>query len=126
VFTLVTVVFLSLSFASSFFGMKTIGIRNLQETQPLFWATAFPTTVVISGISLLVVSKGSNNEDWMMSLPGALRQRRNNVGRAEIFRRFKKRRGNDEEAVNRDTLYMQQTVFEVTGTCSSAPLRKPV
>lgn len=108
VLTSVTIVSLPLSFVSSFFSMNTISIRNSQETQPLFWVTDWPTTVAIGSISLLVSYKGSDIGDWRMSLPGALRQRRDRMRRARELQKMKNGKNNDEEAVNRDALDMRQ------------------
>ncbi|KAH7094539.1 hypothetical protein FB567DRAFT_5930 [Paraphoma chrysanthemicola] len=59
IFTLVTSVFLPLSFVSSVFGMNTSDIRDMGSTQSLFWATALPATALIGGLSLLVAFRGS-------------------------------------------------------------------
>ena len=45
VFTIVTLVFLPLSFVSSFFGMNTIDIREQTTSQTVFWVVAVPVTV---------------------------------------------------------------------------------
>lgn len=58
VFTLVTIVFLPLSFVSSFFGMNTVDVRDTTATQGLFWATALPVTVLICAVSVLVAYRG--------------------------------------------------------------------
>ncbi|OAP54278.1 hypothetical protein AYL99_11379 [Fonsecaea erecta] len=47
VFTIVTIVFLPMSFVSGFLGMNTQDIRNLGEGQWIFWATAIPVTVFV-------------------------------------------------------------------------------
>ncbi|CAI6341476.1 unnamed protein product [Periconia digitata] len=54
VFTLVTIIFLPLSFVAGLFGMNTRDIRDLDYDQSLFWAVALPLTALIGGISLLV------------------------------------------------------------------------
>ncbi|KAH7084892.1 hypothetical protein BKA63DRAFT_4741 [Paraphoma chrysanthemicola] len=58
IFTLVTSVFLPLSFVSSVFGMNTSDIRNMGSSQSLFWAIALPATAMIGGLSLLVAFRG--------------------------------------------------------------------
>ncbi len=58
VFTVVTLLFLPLSFVSSFFGMNVIDIRNTQQTQWVFWVTAMVTTVVVVGVSVVVAFFG--------------------------------------------------------------------
>jgi hypothetical protein len=40
VFTIVTIIFLPMSFISSFFGMNFSDIRNMEQTQRLFWIVA--------------------------------------------------------------------------------------
>ncbi|KAJ5109468.1 hypothetical protein N7456_006143 [Penicillium angulare] len=47
VFTIVTVVFTPLSFVTSYLGMNTTDIRNMTNTQTLFWAISIPVTVLI-------------------------------------------------------------------------------
>ena len=42
VFTVVTIVFLPLSFVTSYLGMNTTDIRNMGSTQTLFWEIAVP------------------------------------------------------------------------------------
>jgi Mg2+ and Co2+ transporter CorA len=49
-FTTVTVFFLPLTMLASVYGMNTADIRNMPETQWLFWATAAP----LCGIGLLL------------------------------------------------------------------------
>jgi hypothetical protein len=45
VFTIVTIIFLPLSFISSFFGMNFSDIRDMEQTQRLFWIIAGSLTV---------------------------------------------------------------------------------
>ncbi|KAI4937702.1 hypothetical protein J4E85_000137 [Alternaria conjuncta] len=59
VFTLVTIVFLPLSFISSVFGMNTTDIRDMSSSQALFWAIAIPATAVIGGLSLTIAYHGT-------------------------------------------------------------------
>jgi hypothetical protein len=60
VFTIVTIVFLPLSFVSSFFGMNTIDIREMNNTQSVFWIVAGTLTTVIVGVALLIAFYGSS------------------------------------------------------------------
>lgn len=46
-FTIVTIVFLPLSFVSSFLGMNTVDIRESNKGEYLFWSSAVPLTTVI-------------------------------------------------------------------------------
>nr|POF01311.1 hypothetical protein CFP56_21259 [Quercus suber] len=57
VFTVVTIIFLPLSFVSSFFGINTVDIRNLQQSQWLFWLVAVLTTCSVVGISMFLAFK---------------------------------------------------------------------
>ena len=52
-FTIVTIIFLPLSFVSGFLGMNTYDMRNMSQKQWVFWAAAIPLTLVIVIISLL-------------------------------------------------------------------------
>ncbi|KAF2498584.1 hypothetical protein BU16DRAFT_558643 [Lophium mytilinum] len=52
-FTIVTIVFLPLSFVSGFLGMNTTDIRNTDTKQWVFWAAALPLTAVVILIALL-------------------------------------------------------------------------
>ncbi|CAI7570047.1 unnamed protein product [Penicillium glandicola] len=54
VFTIVTVVFMPLSFVTSYLGMNTTDIRNTNSSQTLFWVISAPLTVGIITIVLLV------------------------------------------------------------------------
>jgi hypothetical protein len=51
-FTLVTVIFLPLSFVSSVLGMNTSDVRNMEGTQWIFWIVAVPLTASIVVLSL--------------------------------------------------------------------------
>lgn len=53
IFTLVTIIFLPLSFVASVFGMNTSDIRDMNSDQTLFWAIALPVTGTIGTISLI-------------------------------------------------------------------------
>ncbi|KAL8679558.1 MAG: hypothetical protein Q9186_004152 [Xanthomendoza sp. 1 TL-2023] len=57
VFTIVTIIFLPLSFVSSFFGMNTTDIRDTKYPQWIFWASALPLTIAVVGIALFVAQK---------------------------------------------------------------------
>jgi hypothetical protein len=60
IFTLVTIVFLPLSFVSSVFGMNTVDVRDMASTQKSFWAIALPVTAAVGGMSLLAAYSGSS------------------------------------------------------------------
>ncbi|MCJ1314658.1 hypothetical protein MMC25_008340 [Agyrium rufum] len=58
VFTIVTIIFLPLSFVTSLLGMNTVDIRNSTSTQGLFWAISLPLTAIVVALSLLIGYKG--------------------------------------------------------------------
>jgi hypothetical protein len=68
VFTVVTVIFLPLSFATSYFGMNTADIRDMDQKQGLFWGVAIPLTVVTVGACLLIGYNGDDIRDIFVSL----------------------------------------------------------
>ncbi|KAL8725953.1 MAG: hypothetical protein Q9166_007030 [cf. Caloplaca sp. 2 TL-2023] len=57
VFTVVTIIFLPLSFVSSFFGMNTADIRETKFPQCIFWASALPLTITVVIVSPAVAQK---------------------------------------------------------------------
>ncbi len=58
VFTVTTIVFLPLSFVTSYLGMNTSDLRNMQSRQTLFWVIGTPVAVVVFGIALLAAFYG--------------------------------------------------------------------
>jgi len=74
VFTIITIVFLPLSFVSSLFGMNTADIRDMDHGQSLFWESALPFTAAIVLITLLVAYKGNKIEEWSSTLRGLAKQ----------------------------------------------------
>jgi len=64
-FTIVTVIFLPLSAVSSIFGMNTSDMRDLTQTQWLYWATAIPVTVGVILLGLLWTGELGNVLRWM-------------------------------------------------------------
>ncbi|KAL4755701.1 uncharacterized protein BDW70DRAFT_165200 [Aspergillus foveolatus] len=67
VFTIVSVIFLPLSFVSSYMGMNTADIRNMELNQALFWQVALPVTVIV--VALVLV--GAYNARWLHGASGA-------------------------------------------------------
>ncbi|CZT19463.1 uncharacterized protein RCC_05314 [Ramularia collo-cygni] len=55
VFTIITIIFLPLSFVSSVFGMNTSDVRNMQLNQWVFWASAAPFTLMVILITVYFV-----------------------------------------------------------------------
>ncbi|KAF2243971.1 hypothetical protein BU26DRAFT_112090 [Trematosphaeria pertusa] len=66
VFTIVTIIFLPLSFISSFFGMNFSDIRNMESTQRLFWIIAGSLTVGTVGFAIFLAFYGSAIVDWFV------------------------------------------------------------
>lgn len=60
VFTVVTIIFLPLNFVTSFFGMNTRDIRDMNATQSLFWLVAVCVTIGVLGISIFFAFQGGN------------------------------------------------------------------
>lgn len=67
VFTIVTIIFLPLSFVSSFFGMNFSDIRDMESTQRLFWLVAGCLTVGTVGFSLFLAFYGGSITDWFVT-----------------------------------------------------------
>jgi hypothetical protein len=51
-FTIVTIIFLPISTVASVFGMNTNDVRNMGQSQWLFWAVALPLTTIVIVVSL--------------------------------------------------------------------------
>jgi len=60
VFTIVTIIFLPMSFVAGFLGMNTRDIRALEESQWVFWAAAMPLTCVVVALSLWIGYRGES------------------------------------------------------------------
>jgi hypothetical protein len=67
-FTVVTVIFLPLSFVTSFFGMNTVDIRDMTSGQSLFWAIALPLTFITIGATVLIGYNGDTLRDIIASV----------------------------------------------------------
>ena len=57
IFTIVTVIFLPLSFFTSYFGMNIQGIANTNKTQSDFWAICGTLTVAIVGSTIILAAR---------------------------------------------------------------------
>jgi hypothetical protein len=66
VFTIVTIVFLPLSFISSFFGMNFSDIRDMERTQGLFWIVAGSLTVGTVAFAMFLAFYGGSMVDWFI------------------------------------------------------------
>jgi hypothetical protein len=58
VFTVVTIIFLPLSFVTSYLGMNTSDIRDMDQKQSLFWTIALPLTALTMGSILFIAYNG--------------------------------------------------------------------
>jgi Mg2+ and Co2+ transporter CorA len=68
IFTVVTTIFLPLSFMTGLFGMNTSDIRNLQAGQGLFWSVALPFTTIIAATVILIAFRGDDVLEYAGSL----------------------------------------------------------
>ncbi|GIZ46248.1 hypothetical protein CKM354_000938000 [Cercospora kikuchii] len=75
VFTIVTIIFLPLSFVSSVFGMNTVDIRDMAQGQWAYWAAAAPLTIIVVAVSLWFADAFDNISFWF-----ARSAKRNNTG----------------------------------------------
>ena len=67
VFTMVTIIFLPLSFISSFFGMNFSDIRDMEQTQRLFWIVAGSLTVGTVAFSVFLAFYGGAIMEWLVT-----------------------------------------------------------
>lgn len=67
-FTIVTVIFLPLSFVSSLLGMNTSDIRDMRQGQWLYWSAAIPLTGLIIILCLLFTGDIIDLAQWMRKL----------------------------------------------------------
>ncbi|CAO2655234.1 Nn.00g102980.m01.CDS01 [Neocucurbitaria sp. VM-36] len=68
VFTTVTVIFLPLSFVTSYLGMNTSDIRDMDKQQSLFWIIALPLTLVTMGTCMIIGYNGDELRDTISSI----------------------------------------------------------
>lgn len=67
VFTFVTLLFLPLSFVTSFMGMNTVDVRDTEWSQKIFWVTGLPVTLVVVIFALIYAYRGERIQDWMLT-----------------------------------------------------------
>jgi hypothetical protein len=98
-FTLVTIVFLPLSFIATYLGMNTADMRNMESTQAQFWGIALPLTATIGVVALLVAYKGVWIRDRYHEVRKSFcgRRRSRKAPEAPRPQRYRKR---DEEEVD--------------------------
>ncbi|KXT05374.1 hypothetical protein AC578_11005 [Pseudocercospora eumusae] len=75
VFTIVTLIFLPLSFVASVFGMSTSDIRDMSQGQWLYWVVAIPVTVVVAGGSLWWTGIFGDLGEWLSRPSTSLRSK---------------------------------------------------
>jgi hypothetical protein len=68
VFTVVTVIFMPLSFVTSYLGMNTSDIRDMENKQTLFWIIALPLTAVTMGSIIYMAYYNDEIRDSSSSL----------------------------------------------------------
>jgi Mg2+ and Co2+ transporter CorA len=68
VFTLVTTIFLPLSFVTSYLGMNTSDIRDMDKKQALFWEIAIPLTTLTIFIMMTIAYKGDHLRNMMSNM----------------------------------------------------------
>lgn len=74
VFTIVTLVFLPLSFVASFLGMNTADIRNQTANQALYWIIALPVTAGVVIIALVIGYKYEAMKDYIERYMGKVKK----------------------------------------------------
>lgn len=65
VFTVVTIIFLPLSFVTSYLGMNTSDLRNMKSGQTLFWAIGAPVAFVILSTALVAAFYGTLTQRFL-------------------------------------------------------------
>ncbi|KXT09407.1 hypothetical protein AC579_8444 [Pseudocercospora musae] len=98
VFTIVTVIFLPLSFVSSVFGMNTNDIRNLSSNQWLFWVVAIPLTAFVIIVSWILAGGELPAVAWRPSW----HQSRNSGPRMSFFEASQSPPAYQDVTVDRD------------------------
>ncbi|PVH82109.1 hypothetical protein DL98DRAFT_514177 [Cadophora sp. DSE1049] len=73
IFTVVAAVFLPLSFVTSYLGMNTVDIRDMNRSQSIFWATAVPATFGVVTLAILAAYRDAVRE-WAREKRRKLRQ----------------------------------------------------
>lgn len=108
VFTIVTIIFLPLSFISSFFGMNFSDIRDMERTQRLFWLVAGCLTVATVGFSLFLAFYGGAIMEWVVTWKDA-RTRRLKRERMAHKTVLPERQGNMQSFEVLDSTHLQRT-----------------
>ncbi|KXJ84801.1 hypothetical protein Micbo1qcDRAFT_72922 [Microdochium bolleyi] len=67
-FGVVALIFLPLSFFTSYFGMNTVDIRDMDLDQGDFWKTALPISAAVVGTALVFAYYGEHIRNWLLQL----------------------------------------------------------
>jgi hypothetical protein len=103
VFTIVTIIFLPLSFVSSFFGMNFSDIRDMESTQRLFWIVSASLTVGTVGFSIFLAFFGGRLWELFVAWK---------EGRRKLKRRIQERETRPD-SVDRQTRFKDFKVLDV-------------
>ncbi|KAL1840531.1 hypothetical protein VTJ49DRAFT_352 [Mycothermus thermophilus] len=87
VFTVVTVLFVPMTFVSGFFGMNTIDIRDIDANQTLYWIIAIPVTLMTLFAAFAYGYKGDEIGDWIHKKYRNFRPSRAEMKRTAIMER---------------------------------------
>ncbi|KAF1812448.1 hypothetical protein P152DRAFT_449192 [Eremomyces bilateralis CBS 781.70] len=85
-FTVVTVIFLPLSFVAGFLGMNTSDVRDMPQRQWVFWSAGVPLTLLIVIISLWWAGELDNVWKTITRPFGAVKRTIGDVGRVGLSR----------------------------------------
>ena len=85
-FTIVTIIFLPLSFVATVFGMNTSDVRDMEMGQWAYWSTAVPITAVVVFLGLLWTGELHTLESWTKPFFGG-----GGDGRGRLFKVHKKK-----------------------------------
>ena len=67
IFGVVALIFLPLSFFTSYFGMNTFDIRDTESSQGDFWKVALPISAGVVGLTIIVAYYGEAIREWLSS-----------------------------------------------------------
>lgn len=120
VFTIVTVVFLPLSFATSFLGMNTSDIRSTDSSQWLFWSIALPLTVLTMATALSIGYYGERIGDALAQLLPAARATSEHgrafhrIGSSSAHRSVGRQNDDDDDFhSDSESVYQEKTKIQV-------------
>ncbi|PTU20302.1 hypothetical protein P175DRAFT_0278006 [Aspergillus ochraceoroseus IBT 24754] len=65
IFTIVTVIFLPLSFVTGYLGMNTVDIRDMDFGQWVYWASAVPLTILVVTFCMTLAYQGHKIQEYV-------------------------------------------------------------